>query len=66
MPSSDISALFCQIGRHTYQPQGITTEDKLGLTPQEQPSRIVWICARCGDEQRLSPGISPPPSESLM
>ena len=33
MPGSDISEVLCQIGHHAYQPHGITTEDKLGLTP---------------------------------
>jgi hypothetical protein len=54
-----IPALGCRISGHAYQSQGITTEDRLGLTPREQPPRMVWICARCGDEQWLTPGISP-------
>lgn len=55
----EIPALGCRISGHAYQPQGITTEDRLGLTPREQPPRMVWTCARCGDEQWLTPGISP-------
>ena len=58
-PDSDSSDLFCRVGRHTYRPQGITTEDRLGLTPRQQPPRMIWICTRCGDEQWLTPGISP-------
>jgi hypothetical protein len=56
---SDTSELLCRIGRHNYQPQGVTTEDRLGLTLRPQPPRMVWICARCGDEQRLTSGVSP-------
>lgn len=55
----EIPVLDCRISGHAYQPQGITTEDRLGLTPREQPPRMVWACARCGDEQWLTPGISP-------
>ncbi len=55
----EIPALGCRISGHAYQPQGITTKDRLGLTPREQPPRMVWTCARCGDEQWLTPGIPP-------
>lgn len=55
----EIPTSFCRIDRHAYQPQGITTEDRLGLTPRPQPPRMVWRCARCDDEQWLTPGISP-------
>lgn len=58
-PDSDISAVICRIARHAYQPQGVTTEDRLGLTPRPQPPRMVWKCTRCDDEQWLSPGASP-------
>ena len=56
---SDISELLCQIDGHAYQTRGITTEDRLGLSSRPQPPRMIWICARCGDEQWLTPGISP-------
>jgi hypothetical protein len=59
MPGSPISELLCRMGRHAYQPQGITTEDRLGVTPRPQPPRMVWVCTRCGDERWLSPGVSP-------
>ncbi|HET7325394.1 MAG TPA: hypothetical protein VFJ06_13790 [Halococcus sp.] len=55
----EIPALGCWISGHAYQPQGMTTKDRLGLTPRDQPPRMVWTCARCGDEQWLTPGISP-------
>ena len=58
-PDPDVPAVVCRIVRHAYQPQGITTEDRLGLTPRPQPSRMVWRCTRCGDEQWLPPGTSP-------
>ena len=56
---SDSSTVICRIARHDYQPQGITIEDRFGLTPRPQPPRMVWRCARCGNEQWLSPGTSP-------
>jgi hypothetical protein len=59
MPGSPISELLCRMGHHAYQPQGITTEDRLGVTPRPQPPRMVWVCTRCGDEQWLSPGVWP-------
>lgn len=58
-PDSDFSAKVCRITRHDYQPQGVTTEDRLGITPRPQPPRMVWRCTRCGDEQWLPPGTSP-------
>lgn len=59
MSEFDIDELRCRFGRHAYRPRGITTEDRFGLTPREQPPRMVWVCARCGEEEWLPPGISP-------
>lgn len=55
----EISTLLCRNGRHAYHPQGITTKDRLGISFRPQPPRMVWRCARCGEEQWLTPGISP-------
>ncbi len=49
----------CRFGWHDYEPDGITTEDRFGITPREQPPRMVWVCTRCGDEKWLEPGVSP-------
>ncbi|HET7324608.1 MAG TPA: hypothetical protein VFJ06_09770 [Halococcus sp.] len=59
MSDSGLSTVLCRVGHHAYHPAGITTEDRLGLTPRKQPPRMVWVCARCGDEQWLTPGVSP-------
>ena len=58
-PDSEAPVVICRIARHAYQPQGITTKDRLGITPRPQPPRMVWMCTRCGDEQWLPPGTSP-------
>lgn len=57
----DSVGVFCRIGRHDYHPQGMTTEDQFGRT---RPPQMAWTCARCGDEQWLTPGRSPDSREN--
>lgn len=59
-PGSDISVVACRISGHAYKPQGVTTEDRPGISSQTQSPHMIWKCARCCDEQWLTPGISPP------
>ena len=47
---SDSSPVVCRTGHHAYQPQGITTEDRLGITPRPQPPRMVWTLISGLDE----------------
>ena len=59
LPGSDLTETICRLSHHTFHPEGITTEDRLGLSPQRQPPRMVWTCTRCGEERWLEPGVSP-------
>jgi hypothetical protein len=59
IPGADLTETICRLSRHTFHPEGTTTEDRLGLSPRKQPPRMVWTCTRCGEERWLEPGVSP-------
>lgn len=59
IPGTDVSEVICQLNCHTFHPEGTTTEDRFGLSSRKQPSRMIWRCARCGEERWLEPGVEP-------
>lgn len=59
IPGADLSETICRLSHHTFHPEGITTEDRFGLSSRKHPPRMVWICTRCGEECLHEPGIGP-------